>query len=232
MGAAICRRLHQAGANIVLHYRTSSRDATALQRRLEAARAGSVLCVAADLLDEDAPRHIVAQTLSRFGRIDALVNNASSFFATPIATCRSGDWRDLMSTNLQAPFFLVQAAHAELLRRRGAIVNIVDVHAERPLAGHVVYSMAKAGLVAMTRGLAMELGPRVRVNAVAPGAIAWPESGSLAEPAVQADILRRTPLARIGSPEDIAGAVDFLLTDAPYITGQVLAVDGGRSVVM
>jgi len=232
VGAAICARLHAAGANLVIHYRTSNREVRGLTRRLHAARADSVHCVRADLLDADAPSQIVRSALECFGRIDGLINNASSFFATPIGRCSLDAWHDLMTTNLRAPFFLAQAARAELVRRNGVVVNIVDIHAERPLVGHLVYSMAKAGLVAFTRGLAAELGPRVRVNAVAPGAIAWPESGELAKPSVQDEILRRTPLERIGRPDDIAKAVEFFLVGSPYVTGQILAVDGGRSVVM
>lgn len=231
VGAAICRHLHRAGANVVIHYRTSSTDARRLQRRLEADRKGSVACIAADLLDPAALAGMVEAAISRFGRLDGLVNNASSFFATPFGKITERDWDDLVGTNLRAPLFLTQAAAPELLRRRGAVVNIVDIHAERPLEGHVTYSLAKAGLVALTRSLAREMAPRVRVNAVAPGAIAWPESGMLADAAMQADILARTPLKRIGSADDIASAVGFLLT-APFVTGQVLAVDGGRSVVI
>ncbi|MPZ45628.1 MAG: pteridine reductase [Betaproteobacteria bacterium] len=232
VGAAICRRLHRAGANVVIHYRTSRSDATRLQRRLEAERPGSAACVCADLLDFDALDAIVSSAIARFGRLDALVNNASSFYPTPLADIRLQEWNDLVGTNLQAPLFLVRAACAELTRRRGAIVNIADVHAERPLAGHLVYSVAKAGLVALTRALALELAPHVRVNAVAPGAIAWPEKGILAVPKLQRDILRRTPMGRIGSPEDIAAAVHYLVAEAPFVTGHVLAVDGGRSLVL
>jgi pteridine reductase len=232
VGAAICRRLHRAGANVVIHYRTSRSEATRLQRRLEAARPRSVECVRGDLLDPDAFETIVGAATARFGRLDALVNNASSFYATPLAKISLRDWNDLVGTNLQAPLFLTRAACAELTRRRGAVVNIADVHAERPLEGHLVYSVAKSGLVALTRALALELAPHVRVNAVAPGAIAWPEKGALAKPEVQKEILRRTPLQRIGSPEDIAGAVHYFITAAPFVTGQVLAVDGGRSFVI
>ena len=232
VGAAICRRLHRAGANVVIHYRTSRSDASRLQRRLEAERPGSVACICADLLDFDALDTVVASAIARFGRLDALVNNASSFYPTPLADIRLQEWNDLVGTNLQAPLFLVRAACTELTRRRGAVVNIADVHAERPLAGHLVYSVAKAGLVALTRALALELAPHVRVNAVAPGAIAWPEQGALAAPKLQRDILRRTPLGRIGSPEDIAAAVHYLVAEAPFVTGHVLAVDGGRSLVL
>jgi len=232
VGAAICRRLHAAGANVVMHYRTSRADALRLQRALQVIRPRSVACVAADLLDPAAQDALIGAALESFGRLDALVNNASSFYATPFGKIGIQEWSDLIGSNLQAPLFLAQAAAPELARRRGSIVNIVDIHAERPLEGHMVYSIAKAGLVALTRALARELGPRVRCNAVAPGAIAWPESGDLAKPAAQADILRRTPMGRVGRPEDIAGAVEFLVAGAPYVTGQVLAVDGGRSVAM
>jgi pteridine reductase len=232
VGAAICRRLHGAGANVVIHYRTSKREALRLQRRLDAERPGSAACVCGDLLDLGAMRTLISTAKACYGRLDVLINNASSFYPTPLAEVREADWNDLVGTNLRAPLFLTQAARAELVRRRGTVVNIADVHAERPLEGYLVYSIAKAGLVALTRALARELAPQVRVNAVAPGAIAWPEDGALAEPGVQAEILRRTPLGRIGSPEDIASAVHYLVAEAPFVTGQVLAVDGGRSVVL
>jgi pteridine reductase len=232
VGAAICRRLHRAGANVVIHYRTSRNDAARLQRRLESERASSVYCYQADLLDHEALVAMVTAVRKRFGRLDALVNNASSFYPTPLGTITLGHWHDLMGTNLQAPLFLVQAARNELVRRSGAIVNIADIHAERPLEGHLVYSIAKAGLVALTRALARELAPRVRVNAVAPGAIAWPENGMLATAKVQRSIVASTPLERTGSPEDIARTVYYLLAEAPFVTGQIIAVDGGRSVVL
>ena len=232
VGAAIVRRLHRAGANVAIHYRTSSADALRLQRRLEHERVGSTACVQADLLRLDDLDSLLDAVTARFGRLDALVNNASSFYATPLRGISAQAWDDLIGTNLKAPLFLAQSAARELERRRGCIVNIVDVHAERPLEQHVVYSIAKAGLVALTRSLAQEMGPAVRVNAVAPGAIAWPDGGILAKPALQREILRRTPLKRIGRPEDVAGAVEYLIADAPYVTGQILAVDGGRSVVL
>ena len=232
VGAAICRRLHGAGANVVIHYRTSHRAAEQLRRQLEARRRGTTLCVRADLLDLDALEGLVAAAVGHFGRLDAVVNNASSFYPTPLATVTQAQWDDLVGTNLKAPLFLVQAAAPELIRRRGAVVNIADIHAERPLEGHLVYSIAKAGLVALTRALARELAPRVRVNAVAPGAIVWPEDGVLANAKVQAEIVRRTPLGRCGSPEDIASAVHYLIAEAPFVTGHTLAVDGGRSVTI
>ena len=232
VGAAIVRRLHRAGANVAIHYRTSAAEALRLQRQLDDEREHSSACVQADLLQLGDLEALLHAVIDRFGRLDALVNNASSFYATPLSAITPRAWDDLIGTNLKAPLFLSQFAARELVRRRGAIVNIVDIHAERPLEEHVVYSIAKAGLVALTRALAQELGPRVRVNAVAPGAIAWPDAGMLAEPAAQHEVLRRTPLKRIGRPDDIAGAVEFLIADAPYVTGQVIAVDGGRSVVL
>jgi len=232
VGAAIVRRLHRAGANIAIHYRTSSSDVRALARALESERAGSTLLLRADLTRTASLAALVSSTIERFGRLDALVNNASSFYPTPLGRIGMRDWEDLVGTNLRAPLFLAQAAAPELARRRGAIVNIVDIHAERPLEGHVVYSLAKGGLATLTRALARELAPRVRVNGVAPGAILWPEAGSLAEGGIQRGILRTTPLGRVGRPEDIAEAVEFLLAGAPYVTGQILAVDGGRSVVL
>jgi pteridine reductase len=232
VGAAICRRLHAAGANIAIHYRTSRSEAARLQRRLDSQRPQSACCFHADLLEVDALGSLVKSVLDRFGALDALVNNASSFYATPLGRIDLPQWNDLIGTNLQAPLFLVQAAREELLRRRGAVVNIADIHAERPLAGHLVYTVAKAGLVALTRSLARELAPKVRVNAIAPGAIAWPESGVLVAPELQKAVVASTPLGRTGSPADIAAAVHFLVAEAPFVTGQVLAVDGGRSIFL
>ena len=202
----------------------------ALRDELNGLRSGSAVCVQADLLDSAALPELIARALAAFGRLDALVNNASSFYATPLAEISEADWQDLLGTNLKAPLWLAQAAADELRRRGGGIVNIVDIHAERPMHGHLLYSVAKAGLVALTKGLAQELAPQVRVNAVAPGVILWPESAIWDDPAMRDPIVAHTLLKREGSPDDIAGAVQFLLAGAPYITGQILAVDGGRSV--
>ncbi len=232
VGAAICRRLHALGARVAIHYRTSADEARALAAELNAARVQSAITLRADLLSQPAMARLVASCIRRFGRLDALVNNASSFYPTPLARITPKDWNDLVGTNVRAPLFLSQAAAPELRKRRGAIVNIIDIHSERPIREYVVYSLAKGALVTLTRSLALELGPRVRVNGVSPGAILWPETGDFASPAQQRDVLRRTPLGRAGAPEDIAGAVEFLLVSGTYVTGQVIAVDGGRSVVL
>lgn len=228
VGAAICRHLHAVGSSIALHYRSSSQAAQALRDELEAQRPGSVLCLQADLLDLAALPELVQTTVRHFGRLDGLVNNASSFYATPLESIDLAQWQDLMGTNLQAPLFLAQAAAAELRRNEGAIVNIADIHAERPMEGHLLYSAAKAGLVTLTKGLARELAPQVRVNAVAPGVIIWPD-GPKWDKAERDAIVAHTLLKREGDPGDIARTVKFLLADAPYITGQVINVDGGRS---
>ena len=228
IGAAIARRLHWAGANVVLHYRGAEAEAGRLEAELNAARAASALKVKADLLAPIAPRALLGAALERFGRLDLLINNASTFYPTAVGSIEPGHWEELIGSNLRAALFLAQEAAPQLAKNCGAIVNIADIHAERPLKGYLVYSVAKAGLVALTRALALELAPEVRVNAIAPGAIAWPEDGQF-EPRERERIVAATPLARIGSPEEIARAVHFLAT-APFVTGQVLAVDGGRSL--
>ena len=229
VGAEIARTLHAAGACVMLHYRTSAAEAEALAVELNRARPASAACARADLCDLAAVEQLVAATVARFGRLDALVNNASSFFATPVGRIDEAAWDDLMGSNLKGPLFLAQAAAPQLAASGGAIVNITDVHAERPLKGYPLYSVAKAGLLGLTRALAVELGPQVRVNAVAPGAIAWPDGGADFPPAERAAIVRHTLLGRTGEPADIARTVKFLIFDAPYITGQVINVDGGRT---
>src|SRR5581483_4967396 len=229
VGAAIARRLHRDGAQLMLHYRASERDAHALQAELNAARRNSVALVQADLLDVAGLPEIVRITLSRFERIDALVNNASSFFPTPVGEIAQASWDNLMGTNLRAPLFLAQAAAPHLRKTGGSIVNITDIHAERPLKSYVVYTVAKAGLAGLTRSLARELAPEVRVNGVAPGPILWPEDGSWDEVTRQRTI-SNTLLKRTGDPDDIARAVHYLIAEAPYVTGQIIAVDGGRSI--
>ena len=241
VGAAIARAAHSAGARVVVHCNRSCEEATRLLAGLEAIRPGTTAVVQADLLDLGRLAGLVEEAAARFGRLDALVNNASSFHATPLETLGAEAWDDLVGTNLRAPLFLSKAAAPHLRRSRGAIVNIVDIHAERPLAGFLAYSVAKSGLAGLTRALALELAPEVRVNGVSPGAILWPEAvveeragGIYAAfpPGERERITVQTPLRRTGTPEDIAGAVKYLVFDAPFVTGQVLAVDGGRSIAL
>lgn len=230
VGAAICRRLHAAGAQLAIHYRSSAAEALALQDELNEMRAGSAVALSADLLDLKALPQLVSEVVAKFGRLDALINNASSFYATPLAEVNEQHWHDLLGTNLKAPLFLAQAAAAELRRHHGAIINIADIHAERPMHGHLLYSVAKAGLVALTKGLAQEMAPQVRVNAVAPGVILWPEGEAWSNQEQRRKIVAHTLLKREGEPDDIARTVAFLIGEAPYITGQVITVDGGRSI--
>jgi pteridine reductase len=231
VGAAIARRLHAAGASLMLHYRASAGEARLLQAELNHARADSVALIQADLLDLNKLPSLTEQTVQTFGRLDGLVNNASSFFATPVGAITSEAWDDLIGTNLRAPLFLAQAAAPALRKTQGAIVNIADIHAERPLKNFVVYSIAKAGLVGMTRSLARELAPEIRVNAVAPGPVLWPDDASFDELSRQR-IISHTPLKREGEPDDIAKAVHFLLADAAYVTGETINVDGGRHIAL
>ncbi len=228
IGATTASTLHAAGANIVLHYRSSKEGAEALQQALNAVRDDSVILLQGDLLDTASLPTLVEEAYAAWGRLDVLINNASTFYPTPMGTVTEAHWHDLMGANLKAPFFLAQAAAAHLKTERGCIVNIVDIHADRPLKAHPVYSMAKAGLVMMTKSLACELGPEVRVNAIAPGAILWPENDM--DDSTKARIIERTFLKRQGSPQDIARAALFLIRDADYTSGQILNVDGGRSL--
>ena len=231
VGAATCRRLHASGANLMLHYRESAGEARLLQAELNNQRKDSVALIQADLLDLGKLQSIVDQTLQTFSRLDALVNNASSFFQTPVGEITAAQWEDLIGTNLRAPMFLSQSAAPALKKSQGAIVNITDIHAERPLKNYVVYSVAKAGLVGLTRSLARELAPEVRVNAVAPGPILWPDDAAFDELSRQR-IISHTPLKREGTPEDIAKAVHYLLAEATYVTGETINVDGGRHVAL
>lgn len=230
MGASICRRLHAAGANIALHYRSSNDEAQALASELNHLRPHSVMLAQADLLHLHDLPGMVQKTVQHFGHLDAVINNASSFFPMHLSEITDAEWSDLIGTNLKAPLFLAQAAADELRRRHGAIINIVDIHAERPMHGHLLYSVAKAGLAGLTRALAQELAPQIRVNAVSPGVIVWPESAEWADEERRRKIIAHTLLKREGEPDDIAKAVQFLLCDAPYITGQTISVDGGRSI--
>lgn len=229
IGAAIARSLHADGYDLALHYRGSHDEIQALAAELEALRGDSVLTLQADLAEFDRLPELVARTVGRYGRLDALVNNASNFFPTPIGTATPAQWDALMAVNARAPLFLSQAAAPHLRKARGAIVNLTDIHVEQPLHNHAIYGMAKAALAHMTHALALDLAPEVRVNAVAPGAILWPE-GNADSDTKKTAMLDRTPLARTGHPAEIAETVRWLLRDATYMTGQILRVDGGRTL--
>ena len=226
IGAAIATGLHAAGYDLALHYRDSADEAAALQDTLERERRNSTVLLRADLSETARLPSLVERTVTRFGRLDALVNNASSFFPTPVGETSEAMWDALMDSNAKAPYFLSQAAAFHLRQSHGAILNLGDIYAERPLAQHTVYCMAKAALTMLTLSLARELGPEVRVNAIAPGAILWPES-STSQP-LQEALIARTTLKRCGNPADIAEAAVFLLSQAGYTSGQILRVDGGR----
>jgi pteridine reductase len=228
VGAEIVRTLHAAGANALIHYRSSAAAALALAEELNRIRTGSVAVQSVDLLDLEAADTLVGTALREFGRLDILINNASTFYATPIGKITLAHWDDLMGSNLKAPLFLSQAAAPSLRRQCGLIINIVDIHGLRPLKRHPVYSIAKAGLAMLTRSLARELGPEVRVNGIAPGPVLWPEHSM--DEALKREIIAKTALKRYGTPQDIARTALFLAKDAPYVTGQIIAVDGGRSV--
>ena len=228
VGAAVVRQLHGAGANLVVHYRHSAREAQALAADLNAAREDSAATVQADLLLAEKLPELVAFATGRFGGLDILVNNASTFYPTPLGQITPAHWDDLMGSNLKAPLFLSQAAAPALRASHGLILNIVDIHALRPLRDHTVYCAAKAGLHMLTRSLAKELGPEIRVNGISPGPVLWPEHGGDGQ--MREKIIQRTILQRMGTPEDIARTALFFAASAPFITGQILAVDGGRSV--
>jgi len=225
IGAVIARRLHAAGYDVALHARKSRVELDALVAELERARASSTLALEADLGDVAALPDLANAAVERFGRLDALVNNAAAFYPTPVGSATTAQWDELFGTNARAPFFLAQAAAPHLAASNGAIVNIVDIYAEQPLANHAIYSMSKAALAAMTKALARDLAPAVRVNGVPPGAILWPDAGK--SDAAQQALIERTPLKRTGSPDDIASAVLWLL-EAPFVTGEIVRVDGGR----
>jgi pteridine reductase len=228
IGAAIAAALHERGCDLVLHYNANRGGAEALAARLNAARPGSAVTARADLSTQPGIDGLAEQVRAAGGRLDVLVNNASRFYPTPVGKTQAWQWEDLLNSNLRGPWFLVQALLEELRQSGGCIVNILDVHAERPMQDHAVYCISKAGLAMMTRVLARELGPAVRANGVSPGAILWPENEPGA--AEKQAILGRTALGRLGEPADIASAVAYLALDAPYVTGQILAVDGGRSL--
>jgi pteridine reductase len=228
IGAAIVHQLHTLGMNLVLHYRHTEAEAQVLQQQLCNKRHNSVLLLQADLMHTPKLIRMIQQIIDHYGRLDVLINNASTFYPTAVSQTEETHWEDLIGINLKAPFFLSQAAMPYLQATEGCIVNLVDIHAERPLKGHAVYCTAKAGLVMLTKALARELSPQVRVNAIAPGAILWPENNmdDLAKQRITSNI----PLKRHGTPEDIARTVIFLIRDAHYMTGQVVTIDGGRTL--
>jgi pteridine reductase len=228
VGAEIARTLHSAGANVLIHYRSSAAAAIALADHFNQVRPRSAAIYAAHLLTAEAPEKLVAMTLKEFGRLDILINNASSFYATPVGFITLPQWDDLIGSNLKAPLFLSQAAAPWLRAQRGLIINMIDIHAFRPLKAHPVYSAAKAGLAMLTRALARELGPEIRVNGIAPGPVLWPEGDM--DDGLKREIIDKTALKRHGTPADVARTALFLAQDAPYITGQIIAVDGGRSI--
>jgi pteridine reductase len=230
VGAVIARTLHASGYDLALHCRHSIAEAEALAAELSQQRAGSVLVLQAELADTQRLPQLIDATLARYGRLDALINNASSFYDTPIDKASIEQWNDLFASNAQAPFFLTQAALPALRAAHGAIVNLVDIYAERSIANYPIYVMAKGALAAMTRTLALDLAPDVRVNGVAPGAVMWPSDGKSYDD--QQAMMARTPLGRAGTPEDVAATVLWLLRDAPFVTGQIIRVDGGRSIAI
>lgn len=234
IGASIAQALHARGCDLLLHYNSSQEAAQRLADRLNTARSNSAFLVSAELSSPAGVEHLAGATKSRFSRLDILVNNASRFYPTVPGETQAWQWDDLLNSNLRGPYFLVQALLGELRAAQGTVINLVDVHAERPMRGHAVYCISKAGMAMMTRALARELGPQIRVNGVAPGAILWPENEPVGndKQGTRQAILGRTALGRLGEPSDIAGAVCYLALDAPYITGQILAVDGGRSLHM
>lgn len=228
IGAAIAVTLHAAGARVVVHYRESQTEADELVASLNAIRADSATALRADLATDNGPEELVRSVVGWSGRLDILVNNASSFYPTPLGDIGADDWADLVGSNMRAPLFLTQAAAPCLRTTRGNVINIVDIHARRPLRDHHVYGAAKAGLAMLTRSLAKDLAPQVRVNGIAPGAIAWPEDGM--SESTKKSIVSQIPLGRTGEPADIANAVLFVVRDATYVTGQIIPIDGGRSI--
>lgn len=237
IGAEIVRHLHQENFNVVIHYHHSGVAAQALTNELNDARANSAICIAADLNNLLQIKNLAAQAEQNWQRLDLLVNNASSFYPTPIGETEEADWERLMSSNLKAPFFLAQALAKNLAEQRGCIINIADIYADKPLKKHSVYSIAKAGNVMLTKTLAQELAPLVRVNGIAPGAILWPDDANKKPEDKLSDdnkekMLAKIPLQQCGQVQDITRAILFLVQDAPYITGQILTVDGGRSITI
>lgn len=230
VGATMCRELHKQGARLMIHYNNSMSEARALQAELNLLRPNSVAIIQGDLLNLHVLPTLVSETVHQFGKLDVLINNASTYYPTDLGQINEENWQDLIGSNLKAPVFLAQAAATELRKNSGCIINITDMHIERPKKGYIVYSVAKAGLVTLTKSLAHELSPEVRVNAVAPGPVQWPESNPQFDEVYRQRVINQTLLKRVGEAEDVAKAVKFLIYDAPFITGHILAVDGGRSL--
>lgn len=230
IGACLAESLHLNGMNVILHYRHSSDEAKDLVEKLNGLRANSAHCLQASLDDYEQINKLAADAINCWGNIDVLINNASSFFPTKMGTATESQWDNLFNSNLKGSFFLIQALQDELKRQKGCIVNLVDIHAERPLKDHTLYCMAKAGVAMMTKSLAKELAPEVRVNGISPGAILWPENEAELSDTTKQEVLQRIPLARSGNESDIAMTALFLIENAPYITGQIISVDGGRTL--
>ncbi|SNC65014.1 pteridine reductase [Marinobacter sp. es.048] len=232
LGAQTARTLHARGWNLVIHFRSRDEQANSLIEQMNRQRPDSACALQADLSQTPAVNRLASDAVAHWGRLDALVNNASVFYPTPVAEATEDDWNTILNTNLRAPFFLLQACLTELRRNRGSVVNLIDIYSERPIDDHPLYCASKAGLAALTRSWAKDLAPDVRVNGVSPGAILWPEGEAEMDQSAQQAILQKTPLARTGNPHDIAETIAFLICDAPFITGQIISVDGGRSLNM
>ena len=231
LGAQIARTLHQNGANLIIHYRESVANAHALEQELNALRAGSASCLQADLNNLEAITTLSNKAVQLYHGLDILINNASSFYPTPIGDINQNDWDDLIGSNLKAPLFLSQACYPYLRKAAGVIINMLDIYASLPLKNHSLYCCAKAGNQMLVKSLALEMAPEVRVNGIAPGAILWPENNDAVKPDYQKAILKKVPLQRLGSPESIAQTVMFLVAN-DYLTGEVIRVDGGRLIAL
>ena len=229
IGASICRRLHKANIDLMIHYRNSAQEALALEKELNSLRINSASIIQGDLCNQNVYESLISKSISIFGQLDFLVNNASSYYPTELGEIDEENWDDLMASNLKAPLFLCQAAAPFLKKSKGAIINITDVHIKQPKKNYIVYSIAKAGLETLTKSLAQELGPIVRVNAVAPGPILWPDASHEFDESYRKKVIAQTLLNRAGEPDDVSKAVEFLLLNAPFVTGQILNIDGGRS---
>ena len=227
IGATLARYLHAEGMNVIVHYHRSAKEAHELVRELNSKRHDSAITIQGDLQHKEYYQAIIETALVFKDGLDVLINNASAFYPTPVAEITDEDWHNLIDTNLKAPLFLSKLAANALRKSNGCIINIADIHSIRPLSGHTVYSISKSGLVTLTQSLAKELAPRIRVNAISPGAIAWPEN---IEENNKQQIMNQIPMQRTGELEDIAKTALFLIRDADYITGQVINVDGGRSL--